>query len=167
MPVAGSKRLRRLRPLSITSRTPAMVRELSAMAVASTILPAAWRAGAIACSWASRFSWPCRSASSGSWPQAVASMARWVACNSRCPGRKISTVSAALRWSSQWASRARTTCRSSRSSGRLTWCCIVTGQLRPWLSITSAPSSRAASGARSSVADISSRRRSGRSSWRA
>ena len=39
MPVVGSKRSCRLRPLSITRRTPSMVTELSAIPLASTSLP--------------------------------------------------------------------------------------------------------------------------------
>ena len=56
MPVRGEKRGRRIRPLSITSRTPSMVRLVSAIDVASTTLRRPDGAGAIArsCSAADR-----------------------------------------------------------------------------------------------------------------
>ena len=117
-PVAGSKRLRRLRPASITSVTPAIVSELSAIEVASTTLPPAVGAGAIAWPWWARESWPCSGVQATCWPQAVASIARWASAISRWPGRNTSTVSAGPRSSSQWFSRARTTCCSSRSRSR-------------------------------------------------
>jgi len=49
-PLAGSKRVRRARPLSTTSLTPSMVSEVSAMDVASTTLRCPCGAGAMAVS---------------------------------------------------------------------------------------------------------------------
>ena len=118
MPLWGSKRERRLRPLSITSRTPASVRELSAIEVASTTLPSGVWAGAMAWLWAARGRLPWRATQSIAAPQSVAPMARRHAWISRWPGRNTSTVSWSTRWSIQCCSRARSTSWSSRSPSR-------------------------------------------------
>ena len=71
MPVTGSKRLRRVKPLSITRLTPAIVSELSARLVASTTLPAGLVAGLIARPWAASGRFPCRAVHSIEPPQLV------------------------------------------------------------------------------------------------
>ncbi len=130
-PLPGSKRLRRLRPLSSTRATPAKVRELSAIEVASTTLPVALLAGPIARPWASRGRLPCRGThSTPRWlglPHSVAAIALLQSWISLSPGRKTSTVSPSPRCSSQCCSRARTTCGANFSPGRGGWWLIATG----------------------------------------
>lgn len=72
MPLPGSKRGTRARPASITTRTPSMVRLVSAMLVASTTLRVPRDAGSMAARWAARSSSPCsgQSSTSGRPPRA-------------------------------------------------------------------------------------------------
>ena len=163
MPVVGSKQLRRLRPASITRVTPSIVRELSAMAVASTSFPAGLVLGSIARLWAARDRLPCRGQSSSSRPQPVAAICSWQCWIWRCPGRNTSTVSEAARWSSQWLSRARTTWAARDSRSRGGWCWIATGWLRPSLVSNAASGNCCCRGCRLRVADISSSRSCGAS----
>ena len=60
MPQPGSKRGTRASPASITTRTPSMVRLVSAILVASTTLRSPLGAGSIAARWAARSSSPCK-----------------------------------------------------------------------------------------------------------
>ncbi|MNS93332.1 hypothetical protein D3C72_1274980 [compost metagenome] len=59
MPLPGSKRGTRANPASITTRTPSMVKLVSAMLVASTTLRLPGGAGSIAARCAARSSSPC------------------------------------------------------------------------------------------------------------
>ncbi len=59
MPLPGSKRGTRASPASITTRTPSMVRLVSAMLVASTTLRIPAGAGSMAARWSARSNSPC------------------------------------------------------------------------------------------------------------
>ena len=164
MPEPGSKRARRARPASTTTRTSGMVSEVSAIAVASTSRrPSASGARARRCSAKGRP--PCSGCSTtpggrrGARRAAVRAISAW-------PGRKTSappSVSARAR-ERQLGDRlleARALPRRrdhGRSSQR-----VSTGQARPSAVRIGASSISAATGAASSVADITRRRRSGRS----
>ena len=163
MPVFGSKRSCRLRPLSITKRTPSMVTELSAIPLASTSLPSRFAGQRFSASlWRSRGSWP--------WRGQICQCLRASACSSRSrqrsisasPGRNTNTPLPVGR-SRPWVSTARSTCWGSGSSARGGWCRVSTGWARPWLVSSVASGSRERRSAMSKVADISIRLRSGRS----
>ena len=156
-PVAVSSRGARRQPPSTTMRTPGTVSDVSAMLVASTTRrPSAGR-NARSCSASGRS--PCSGSTSAPQPSR-ADRARLI---SPMPGRKAST-------SPEWAasaSRIAAATAAGRSRGEAMsrrLCSTATGNMRPALSITGAPIS-ADSRAPSAVADMASRRSSGRS-WR-
>ena len=113
MPVAGSNTASRDRPASTTTRTPSMVRLVSAMAVAGTTLRRPGGAGSMARRWVSRSSSP-YSGTRSTWERET-SPAASVSCTRRIsawPGRNTSTLPCC-------SARARNTVRpSSRSRSR-------------------------------------------------
>ena len=88
MPVRGEKRDRRARPVSMTTRTPSIVRLVSAIEVDSTTLRRPGGDGAIARSCSPGASVPCNAKTSTSCPSASASSTRWI---SGAPGKKTRT----------------------------------------------------------------------------
>lgn len=153
----------RISPESTTTRTPSMVRLVSAMEVASTTLR---RPGGLG-----RMAWSCaccgRLPKSG-WmrtprgsPSADSiSSTRRI---SPAPGRKTSTSPSSV---SSAARTARAAAASMRPSGRRGSQRVSTGCTRPSLVTTGAASSSAATGPPASVALITSTRRSSRSTAR-
>ncbi|MNN35159.1 hypothetical protein D3C81_1490020 [compost metagenome] len=73
MPLPGSKRGTRASPASITTRTPSMVKLVSAMLVASTTLRWPVGTGSMAARWALRSSSPCNGHSKTSLRSPIAS----------------------------------------------------------------------------------------------
>ena len=162
MPVPGSKRARRASPESITTRTPSMVSDVSAMAVASTTFRPA-PAGATAARCAASGIVPCSrcSATSGGSRPASAAATRPI---SAAPGRNISTEpgSAASAPSAVSASR-RSRAPGRSGAARPSRQRVSTGWARPSEVTTVAPPISAATGAASSVADMTRIERSPRS----
>lgn len=158
-PDQGSWLGRRTRPLSITAAMPSMVIEVSATLVERMSLGRGPAAIARSCSAAG--SSPCSTPRSRPRPRATPSQASAQRRISRAPGRNTSTLPSspvAPRWRS-----ASATCDSSGRSLRPGRCSIATGWRRP--GERSAGASRnAATGSASRVADITSRRSSGRRS---
>ena len=168
MPLPGSKRCRRSSPESTTTRTPAMVRLVSARFVATTTLrrPAGAGRSAASCAAASRSPYSGKTSSEGSpAPAAMASQQRRI---SAAPGRKTSTSPG----SDSSARRTTRAARCSMGSGqRLTPAgagaayCVATSKARPSDRTEPASPSTVATAAPSSVADMTSKRRSSRR-WR-
>ncbi|CAM5487556.1 hypothetical protein RLIN73S_06717 [Rhodanobacter lindaniclasticus] len=185
-PEFGSKRGSRARPLSITARMPGKVMLDSATLVASTMrrVPRSAGASAACCSasesspWRGRMS-RCsplpakegsvgarRRASTESSPPTSPPRGEGSRCSSACcaraisrrPGRNTSTSPSVS--SSAWRTTRASWC-SALSCARSGGCSMRTGKLRPGLLMRGA-SSQATTRSPSSVADISSRRRSGR-----
>ena len=167
MPEPGSNRARRARPASTTTLTPGMVSEVSAIDVASTIrLRAPGGASARPC--AARSIAPNKGVISASAPSMPGSMAATRRI-SPSPGRKARMVppgsarvsaSASAMNCAAWRIRGAPA-GAGRGSQR-----VSTGKARPSERMTGA-SSRAATGSASSVADITTMARSGRSAARA
>ena len=165
MPVLGSKRGTRDSPASTTIRIPSMVRLLSAIEVASTTLrrPAGAGRSAASCCSSGRSPWSAATSTCAERPAAASSSA--VRRISPSPGRKASTLPGS---SASARLMAAAIARSMRSPGAgRSRCLTATGWTRPWLRTTGAPSSRVATAAASSVADITSTWRSGQSAARA
>ena len=165
MPLAGSNRARRDRPPSTTTRISGRVSEVSAMDVASTMRrPSA--TGPVAARWAAKSIAPNSGRTTqpgGRRPFSSAS----TFLISPSPGRKASTPPSAV---SDTACRIRSAIAGSRRIGPsgLGSQRVSTGKARPAEVITGASPIRAATGAASSVADItittSSSRRAARTS---
>ena len=152
MPLAGSKRGSRASPVSITARTPGSVTLLSATLVAKTTRRCAPGANTRACS--STLISPC-SAQISAFRPASKRTARSI---SALPGKKHNK-SPVL--STSASSTARLSWLSGVSRGRAARYRISTGKLRPAETKRGASRKRA-SRSPSSVADITTKRRSGR-----
>ncbi len=159
MPAPGSNRARRARPASTTTRISSMVSEVSAIAVAKTTLRPCG-AGAIAARWAEKSIAPnsgCRLMPAPRRGRSSASVRRI----SPSPGKNTSTPP----WVSAMActTRSAVACSSRAVRGR-GWGsqCRSTGWLRPCEVIMGAPIIWA-TGAASSVADMTNKCRSSRS----
>ena len=155
MPLFGSKRGTRARPASITTRTPSMVKLVSAMLVASTTLRRPGGDGSMAARWALRSSSPCSGQSRMSRrparDSASCSLTRRI---SACPGRNNSrlpgsSASACRMVCSTFGSTHSPACQGAPQR-------ISTGNIRPSLRSTGASPSRPANRSPSRVADISS-----------
>ncbi|MNN21556.1 hypothetical protein D3C81_1348830 [compost metagenome] len=163
MQVRGENNDVRRRPLSITTVTPSTVRLDSAIDVASTTLRRPAGAGSIARRCSACGSAPYSGASmtsAGNPPPASSDSARRI---SRAPGRNTSTLPSCAVKDRR---TARSTVRSSDSLGVPGAYTVSTGNIRPRLCTTGAPSSKSAIGPGSSVADMTSSRKSSRSNWR-
>ena len=160
-PLLGSKRGSRASPLSTTTRTPGNVTEDSATLVASTMRRRPSGSGASASVCCSSGNSPC-SGSKRTSPAATAgsvASARRASPISRWPGRNTSRSPGSC---ASACSTQRRNCGSRPSSRRAGKYATDTGYERPSDDSRGA-SIRAASAAPSSVADITSSRRSGRS----
>ncbi len=167
MPEPGSKRARRARPPSTTTRTSGMVSEVSAIAVARTTLrPSASGTSAARCF--SKGSAPCSGCTTTPAGSCGSSRAA-VRAISPTPGRNTSTPPSVCRSAvitrSATASSKRGPWPAPADHGRSSHR-VSTGNARPSAVRTGASPISAATGAASSVADIASRRRSGRSAAR-
>ncbi len=137
---------------------PSSVRLVSAIDVASTILRRPPASGAIAARCAAGSRLPCRRCSTTPAPSPSSRSA--VRSISATPGRKARTPPLSSRKASRTAAATESSIRASAARPR--WC-SVSGCIRPALSITGAPSISPEKRAPSSVADIATSRRSGRS----
>ncbi|MPM65419.1 hypothetical protein SDC9_112315 [bioreactor metagenome] len=162
-PEAGSNRATRVRPLSTTTRTPSMVRLLSAMAVASTILRNGTLQGRMArrCSARSSLPYKGRIIVSGSaicWRNR--SSTRRISAS---PGKNTSMLPVSSRHAR--ITNEVTSDTVSRASWRSKWR-IATGKQRPSPRRIGTPPNSAATASHSSVADIASSFRSERNERR-
>ena len=160
-PLRGSKRGTRMSPASMTTRTPSMVKLVSAIEVARTILRRPEGAGRMACSCSSCGSSPCSGAMMMSGLSRLSCSCRSTRRISAMPGRNTnrlpgSTASACL--------MLRTTAESRCPSIGRSRYCVVTAKSRPSQEIVVASGNSAVTAAQSSVADMTSRRRSSRKS---
>ena len=146
-------------PLSMTTRTPSIVSDVSAIEVASTILRRPAGAGATARSWARPSSAPYSGAMSTSVRLTRASKVSAMQRISPCPGRKTRIEPLSLASAS---SVTRATSSSMRALGLRPTYRVATGKARPWLSISGASPRSARTRAPSSVADITSSLKSSR-----
>ena len=161
VPVRGSKRASRLQPASMTTRTPSSVRDVSAIALATTMRRRPSSSGRSAKRCCAPSTLPCsgRTIASGSVSESL-SQARSI---SRIPGRKASRSPSSARQAVTTArvvadTMSRCACAPSQR--------ISSGCCRPSLSmIGTLDPSRSAKRDPSMVADITSKRRSSRSTF--
>ena len=153
MALAGSKRGTRSSPASTTTRTPSMVRLVSAILVASTTLRLPAGAGSMAARWAAKSNSPCN----GQSKMSVRSLN--ACCNCSCtrrisawPGRNTNTLPDSSLSACSTVVTARGSIKSPGIKGRLQ--CICTSNIRPALLTTGALPSKADRRSPSRVADI-------------
>ena len=161
IPERGSNLGTRAMPESTTAVTPSIVRLVSAIDVARTILRRPGGDGAIASSCSSAAIVPCRAKTRGPFGPTRSRTRSAIRRISPAPGRNTSTspeVSASARCTAiGTASIARVPVRGATQ-------CVSTGKARPCAVTTGAPPRSAATRSPSSVADITTMRKSGRSS---
>ncbi|MNJ33036.1 hypothetical protein D3C77_277150 [compost metagenome] len=161
MPVRGENSAVRRRPLSITTVTPSIVRLDSAIDVASTTLRLPVGAAAIARCCCCAGSAPYSGVTSTPLGTVGAS-ARSTRRISFAPGKKTSKLPS---WRSSALRTARVTvCSKGAWLAGASAYLVSTGYARPWLRITAAPPNSVTSGSAFNVADMTSSRKSLRSS---